>query len=86
MALLIAAPALAQSTYDRYGEVVDVNIQSLADQPSSYDGRAVRVKGIFELGSMIGQRSYILKDNFAAQVLIAPVREIEGSFEQANWL
>ena len=82
LALLVATPALAQSTYDRYGDVVDVNIQSLADSPSSYDGRAVRVKGVFELGSMIGRRSYILKDNFAAQVLIYPVREIEGSFDQ----
>ena len=82
LALFVATPALAQSTYDRYGEVVDVNLQSLADMPSSYDGRAVRVKGTFELGSTIGRRTYILKDNFTAQVLIYPVREIEGSFEQ----
>lgn len=82
LALLVASSARAQSTYDRYGEVVDVNIQSLADTPSAYDGRAVRVKGRFELGATIGQRSYILKDNFAAQVLIYPVREIAGSFEQ----
>ena len=82
LALFVATPALAQSSYDRYGEVVDVNLQSLADMPSSYDGRAVRVKGTFELGSTIGRRTYILKDNFTAQVLIYPVREIEGSFEQ----
>ena len=83
LALLVASiPARAQSTYDRYGDVVDVNIQSLADNPSSYDGRAVRVKGILEMGSNVSRRSYLLKDSFAAQVLVYPVREIESSWEQ----
>ncbi len=82
LALFVAPEARAQSTYDRYGEVVDVTVQSLADMPSSYDGRAVRVKGTFELGNNIGQRTYVLKDSFVAQVLVYPVREIAGSFEQ----
>ena len=54
----------------------------LVETPSAYEGRAVRVKGKFEMGASIGQRTYIMKDNFVAQILIFPVREIEGSFEQ----
>jgi hypothetical protein len=82
LALLLATSARAQSTYDQYGEVVDVTVQSLAETPSAYEGRAVRVKGRFEMGASVGQRTYIMKDSFVAQILIFPVREIEGSFEQ----
>ena len=53
-AVFLATPpsslgARAQSRYDMYGDPVDVTVQSLADKPESYDGRAVRVKGRFEL-------------------------------------
>ena len=82
LVLLVATPARAQSTYDRYGDVVDVTLQNLADMGSSYDERAVRVKGILEMGNGVGRRTYLLKDSFAAQVLVYPVREIEGSWEQ----
>lgn len=82
LALTCLAPAArSQSRYDMYGDPVDVSVQSLADNPESYDGRAVRVKGRFELGSNLSQRSYLLKDSLLAQVLIYPVQEIAGQFE-----
>ena len=80
--VFLAAPlAPAQTRYDMYGDPVDVSVSDLANHPESYDGRALRVKGKFELGATIGQRTYFLQDSFAARVGIIPVREIEGSFE-----
>jgi hypothetical protein len=81
--LLVLAPeAPAQySTYDMYGEPVDVSVQNLADQPGAYSGRAVRVKGQFEMAGSLREQAYILKDHFAAQVLLYPMREIAARFE-----
>jgi hypothetical protein len=79
--LAFATLARAQGQYDMYGDPVDVNVQSLADNPQSYDGRAVRVKAKFELAMQIGQRGYLLKDGLMAQVMIFPVQEIAGRFE-----
>lgn len=78
---LEAPPARAQSRYDMYGDPVDVRVQDLVDNGESYSGRAVRVKGQFELGNTIGARTYVLREHLAAQVLIFPVRELQGSFE-----
>jgi hypothetical protein len=63
-----------------YGDPVDVNVQSLADMPESYDGRAVRVKGRFELAGSLNQ-GYLLRETLVVQVMIYPVQEIAGAFE-----
>ncbi|HEY6546860.1 MAG TPA: Ig-like domain-containing protein [Vicinamibacteria bacterium] len=78
---LLPSAARAQSRYDIYGDPVDVTVQSLADNPQSYDGRAVRVKGKFELGATMSQRSYVLRESVVAQVMLVPVQEIAGQFE-----
>ncbi len=79
--LALVQAVRAQSRYDMYGDPIDVSVQSLADNPESYDGRAVRVKGRFDLASNLSQRSYLLRDGILAQVLIYPVQEIAGQFE-----
>ena len=78
---VLAPNARAQSRYEMYGDPVDVRVQDLVDNGASYSGRAVRVKGQFELGATMGERTYVLREHFAAQVLIFPVRELQGTFE-----
>jgi len=77
----LASPAGAQSRYDMYGDPVDVTVQTLADMPSSYDGRAVRVKARLEMPTNIGSRTYLLRESVMAQVMIVPVQEIASRFE-----
>jgi Bacterial Ig-like domain len=81
LAVALVPTSQAQSRYDIYGDPVDVTVQSLTDNPESYDGRAVRVKGRFDLGTNLGARTYFLQDSIVARVAIVPVRELAGSFE-----
>ena len=81
---LALAPAalLAQTRYDIYGDPVDVSITSLVEQPSAYDGKAVRTKGRLEPMMSGGQSGvYKLADGLAYSIYIVPVREVASAWE-----
>jgi Bacterial Ig-like domain len=69
------------SQYDMYGDPVDVTVSDLAQTPDSYDERAVRTKGRFELALEYGRDRYMLQDTFGSRVLIMPVREFQVEFD-----
>jgi hypothetical protein len=81
-----AAQGLVQtgqvSDYEfQYGAPVDATISDLVSNPSSYERRAVRTKGILDMGMAL-RRSYILKDNFGGEgVSATAVPEVEDAFE-----
>jgi hypothetical protein len=87
LALLLGARPVASpaqegfSQYDMYGPPVDVTISDLAQQPDSYDQRAVRTKGRFDLALEYGRDRYLLQDNMGARVLVQPVREFQVEFD-----
>src|SRR5262249_752645 len=60
---------------------VDPPISDLAQQPDSYDQRAVRTKGRFDLALEYGRDRYLLQDNMGAKVLVMPVREFQVEFD-----
>lgn len=84
-ALALTRPAATQESYNqyeqRYGTPVDVSITDLANNPESYQSRAVRTRGRLDLG-MGGLRSFALRDPFGTAVGILPVDEIRSRWEQ----
>jgi Bacterial Ig-like domain len=86
-ALILPLSAAAQepysdSQYDRiYGTPVDVSITDLANNPESYQSRAIRTRGRLDLG-MGGLRSFALRDPFGTAVGVLPVDEIRSRWEQ----
>jgi hypothetical protein len=70
--------AMANQYELRYGEPVDVTITDLVQSPISYENRSVRTRG--RLG-MEGLSTYSMQDGFGARVLIVPVSEIAGEFQ-----
>ena len=79
--LLSAAAADAQSRSSRYGQPVDVQINDLAQSPSSYYDQLVRTRG--RLGMDAGvTRLYHLQDDFGSTVRIVPFPEVSGNFEE----
>lgn len=84
--LVLPATAAAQEagTMDgyevRYGTPVSVSLTDLAQQPESYDRRAVRTHGRLDL-SPASVRAYALRDSFGNGVQITPVPEVAGQFE-----
>jgi hypothetical protein len=72
------------SRYDMYGPPVDVTISDLGQQPDSYDQRAVRTKGRFELALEYGRDRYLLQDNMGSRVLIQPVPDFAVEFDNLS--
>ena len=64
-----------------YGQPVDVSVDDLVQEPSSYLNRAVRTHGRLELGFDSTQRAYLLR-GMLYQIRIVPVREVETEWEQ----
>ena len=64
-----------------YGQPVDVAIDDLVQEPSSYLNRAVRTHGRLELGFDSTQRAYLLR-GMLYQIRIVPVREVQTEWEQ----
>jgi Big-like domain-containing protein len=64
-----------------YGQPVDVSVDDLVQEPSSYLNRAVRTHGRLELGFDSTQRAYLLR-GMLYQIRIVPVREVQTEWEQ----
>ena len=81
--LASAGTASAQwelNSYERiYGKPIDVSIDTLLMMPESYKDRAVRTTGKLEL--LATSRSWALSEYIGARVLIRPVQEVGGRFE-----
>ena len=90
VALAVPAAAPAQiaigqdvSRYELlYGQPVDVAIDDLVLEPSSYEGRAIRTKGRLDFGSDRAGRTYSLRSTFGNKLQLYPVPEISAPFEQ----
>lgn len=63
-----------------WGRATDASVTDLVENPSSYEGRAVRTHGRVEMLGM--SQTYSLRDNFNSSVRIVPVPEISSEFEQ----
>lgn len=86
VALLLAAmgvPAAAQlNEYEmRYGEPVDVSLDSLLSMPESYEGRAVRTHGTLEFTPGSQGMVYYMRGTLGGRLYIVPVREVAYQFE-----
>jgi hypothetical protein len=90
-ALGLSRPASAQISvgegnvdrYDAlYGQPVDVAVDDLVQESTSYLNRAVRTHGRLELGFDSTQRAYLLR-GLLYQIRIVPVREVQTEWEQA---
>ena len=64
-----------------YGQPVDVAIDDLVQESTSYLNRAVRTHGRLELGFDSTQRAYLLR-GLLYQIRIVPVREVQTEWEQ----
>jgi hypothetical protein len=66
--------------YDlQYGKPVDVSLSDLLFDCSLYDGRAIRTRGILEMGESL--RSYVLRERAGGAARLLPVLEVESSFD-----
>jgi hypothetical protein len=87
MAALLSpvGPALAQDYEARYGEPVDVRLDDLIQNPSQYEGRAVRTSGRLDLANpsrIAGAGRYAMRDGFGHSVRLAPVPNVAVEFER----
>jgi hypothetical protein len=64
-----------------YGQPVDVAVDDLVQESTSYLNRAVRTHGRLELGFDSTQRAYLLR-GLLYQIRIVPVREVQTEWEQ----
>jgi hypothetical protein len=93
--VLAAEPASAQLTAqdnnryaDRYGQPIDVSLTDIVLNPDQYENRAVRTSGRLELPNTRLGEGYYLRSTMGEPVLILPMVESAGSFEQVarRWL
>jgi len=77
-----ASLASAQSYEQQYGPPIDVTLNDLTFNPENYDERVVRTKGRLDMLSSVGGRTYAISEGVGATVLISPMRELQGAFEQ----
>jgi len=90
LALLAVAPARAQVGFGQdisryqalYGDPVEVALEDLVMESSTYQDRAVRTRGRLDFASAQRGRSYSLRSTFGHHVGLYPVSEIAGAFEQ----
>jgi Bacterial Ig-like domain len=78
-----AAPVAAQvSEYEmRYGEPVDVSLDSLLSMPESYEGRAVRTHGTLNFVPGSQGMAYYMEGTLGGRLYLAPVSEVGYQFE-----
>lgn len=65
-----------------YGQPVDVAVDDLVQESTSYLNRAVRTHGRLELGFDSTQRAYLLR-GLLYQIRIVPVPEVQSEWERA---
>ena len=86
----LAGPAAAQLTeYEmRYGEAVEVSLDSLLQMPESYEGRAVRTHGILEAEPATRGLSYSMRGSFGGRLYLVPVSEVvtEWEMQAREWI
>jgi hypothetical protein len=80
----LASPAAAQTNeYEmRYGQVVEVALDTILQMPEMYEGKAVRTRGELELVPSTRGVGYALRGTFGGRLYLYPVPEAETEFEQ----
>jgi hypothetical protein len=80
----LAAPAAAQmNDYEmRYGQTVEVSLDSLLQMPESYIDKAVRTHGQLDMEVSTGRMSYCLRGTFGGRLFLVPVSEAGADWEQ----
>jgi hypothetical protein len=84
LALAVAnVPATAQqSEYEmRYGEPVEVSLDTLLQMPESYEGRAVRTHGTLEFEPGSQGMTYFMRGTLNGRLYIVPVSDVAYQFE-----
>lgn len=84
LALVAVAPAAAQvNEYEfRYGQTIEVTVDTLLDMPEQYIERAVRTRGRFEMIPTGGGRQYGLRGTFGGYLYIVPRNEVAATYDQ----
>jgi hypothetical protein len=84
LALCCALPLAAQTNeYEmRYGQTIDVSVDSLLDMPEQYHERAVRTRGSLEMIPTGGGQLYGLRGTFGKYLYIQPRPEVQYEWEQ----
>jgi len=83
LAALAVSLAAQTNEYEwRYGEAVEVSLDSLLQMPESYEGRAVRTRGTLEFVPGRGAGSYLLRGTLGGRLYLFPVPEVAYQFEQ----
>jgi hypothetical protein len=80
----LATPVAAQvSDYEmRYGQVVEVSVDTLLQMPESYVDKAVRTRGQLEMEPSTGQIVYSLRGTFGGRLYLYPTAEAGADWEQ----
>lgn len=80
----VTSAQYAPNRYEmRYGDPVDVDLETLVQMPESYKDRAVRTRGKLGMAFGIGERNWALGD-LGQSILIRPVPDLEGHFYDAS--
>jgi hypothetical protein len=80
-----APPAAAQmlNEYEqRYGQTVEVSLDTILQMPESYTGKSVRTRGQLDLVPGQSQLIYGLRGTFGGRLLLYPVSEAAMDWEQ----
>jgi hypothetical protein len=84
VAAAAAAPAAAQvSDYEmRYGQVVEVALDTILSMPESYVDKAVRTRGELDMVPGSLQVAYSLRGTFGGRLVLMPMAEAAADWEQ----
>jgi len=78
---VVAAQGYGGNEYERrYGQPVDVTLESLVQMPESYREKSVRVSGRLDMLAVVGDRAWALGD-LGLRVVIIPFPVVAGRFE-----
>lgn len=84
LAPVAVAPAAAQmNEYEfRYGQTIEVSVDTLLEMPEQYVDRAVRTRGRFEMIPTGGGRQYGLRGTFGGYLYVVPRNEVAAAYDQ----
>lgn len=83
LGLVTSAAAQMMNEYEmRYGQTIDVSVDSLLDMPEQYRERAVRTRGSLEMIPTGGGQLYGLRGTFGKYLYIQPRAEVQYEWEQ----
>ena len=80
---LTATAAAQTNQYEyRYGQTIEVTVDTLLDMPEQYIDRAVRTRGRFEMIATGSGRQYGLRGTFGGYLYVVPRPEVAATYEQ----